>query len=149
MFKYNEPCETITGEIVTPYTKEGKLIACFDRNGKTVYKTIKDFSDKKQNKTIEAIPVQKEEIKQGFIADNVFKQYEELKKEKIQVKEEPVVEKPKKERKPRKKKEKIEAEQKPIKETKKRNIETDTIKKKDTWKSEFNLNYKDNIIEEE
>ncbi len=59
MFKYNEPCETTTGEIVTPYAKEGKAIACFDKNGKTVYKTAKDFSEKKQSKTIEAIPVEK------------------------------------------------------------------------------------------
>ena len=148
MFKYNEPCETITGETVTPYAKEGKFIACFDKNGKTVYKTIKDFSDKKQNKIIEAIPVQKEVIKKGYIADNVLEQYEELKKEKTEQKE-PVVEKPKKERKPRKKKEKKEVELKPAKEIKNSNVETDVIKKKDTWKSEFNLNYKDNIIEEE
>ncbi len=38
---------------------------------------------------------------------------------------------------------------KPKKETKKNNIETDVIRKKDTWKDEFNLNYKDNIIEED
>lgn len=147
MFKYNEPCETTTGEIVTPYAKEGKAIACFDKNGKTVYKTAKDFSEKKQSKTIEAIPVEKKEVQKDFIADNVFEQLQALIKEKKEEAQQVVAQTPKKEKKPRKKKETI--QEKPKKETKKNNIETDVIRKKDTWKDEFNLNYKDNIIEED
>lgn len=143
MFKYNEPCETTTGEIVTPYAKEGKFIACFDKSGRTVYKTAKDFLEKKQSKVIEAIPVQKEEV-QPSIKEVIP---EVVVVEKKEIVKQVVAEIPKKEKKPRKKKEKV--EEKPKKEIKKSNIETDIIRKKDTWKDEFNLNYKDNSIEED
>jgi len=44
MFRLNQEATTITGELVTPYMVENSSIYCWNRQGKTVVKNIKDFS---------------------------------------------------------------------------------------------------------
>jgi hypothetical protein len=133
MFQYNKPCKTITGEIVTPYTKEGNKILCFNSKGETVYKEVKDFKviENREQKVITAIPKEKPK---------------EIKKEEII--ETPIVEEKVIEKKPRKKRVKKE---KPIE--KKKVIvsskEEQRIVKQDTFKEEIIENYKGNTIEEE
>ena len=141
MFQYNKPCVTNTGETVTPYAKEGEFIACFDSNGNTVYKKIKDFSTKKEPKIISAVPKEPEEKKQEV---------------KVSAKKIPYVEKIELELPVKPIKENVveeKVEQSVVTAPKEKAIvksssEGQSIRKKDTWKKENNSKYKGNNIEE-
>lgn len=134
MFQYNKPCKTITGEIVTPYTKEGNKILCFNSKGETVYKEVKDFKviENTEQKTIVAIPKEKPiKIKeQEKIVEVTFQE------------EKPIEKKP---RKKRIKKEKPIEKKKVVVSSK----EEQKIVKQDMFKEEIIENYKGNNIEEE
>ena len=145
MFQYNKPCITNTGETVTPYAKEGEFIACFDTSGNTVYKKIKDFSTKKEPKTITAVPKTTEE-KIIQKAETTLKKEQKIEKEVLEtskiIKEEQVSKKTEEE--------KVTQSVKANKEKTPANLtsESQSIRKKDTWKKENNSKYKGNSIEE-
>lgn len=60
MFQYNKECKTKQGDIVTPITKQGTIIVCIDKFGRTVYRRLEDFNfdaEEETTKTIEPIPI--------------------------------------------------------------------------------------------
>lgn len=63
MFKLNEIQRTKDGELLKPFTVQGDMVLCSDKNGVTVKKFLEDFdfSAPKEKKVLSVQPVKKQE----------------------------------------------------------------------------------------